>query len=170
MNAKTVNPPPASPAAPRGKSPSLKLESLGLLVRRVRDGLIDQVEAALRADGIDLPHMQFRAISWLGKSGSCSATELARALEHDPGALTRVLDKLVEKGLAVRESQAGDRRVLNLRLTRSGEELWAQVFVHYERVHAHALRDLSAAERKQLTELLTRVADALDKPLLEKSR
>jgi DNA-binding MarR family transcriptional regulator len=60
--------------------------------------------------------------------------------------------------------------VLNLRLTRSGEELWAQVFVHYERVHAHALRDLSAAERKQLTELLTRVADALDKPLLEKSR
>jgi len=170
MNAKTVNPIHASPAAARGKLPTLKLESLGLLVRRVRDGIIGQVEAALRADGIDLTHMQFRAITWIGKSGGCSATELARALEHDPGALTRVLDKLVEKGLAVREPQAGDRRVLNLRLTRSGEELWAQFFAHYERVHAHAVRDLSAAERKQLTELLTRVADALDKPMLEKSR
>jgi DNA-binding MarR family transcriptional regulator len=170
MNAKTVNPNSAVPAAARSRMPTLKLESLGLLVRRVRDGIIGQVEAALRADGIDLTHMQFRAISWLGKTGGCSATELARALEHDPGALTRVLDKLVEKGLAVREPQAGDRRMLNLRLTRSGEALWAQFYAHYERVHAHALRDLSAIERRQLTALLTRVADALDKPLLEKSR
>jgi DNA-binding MarR family transcriptional regulator len=161
MNTKTS---PPSAVEPRTRPPVLKLESLGLLVRRVRDGIIGQVEQALLADGIDLTHMQFRAVTWLGKCGGCSASELARALEHDPGAMTRVIDRLVEKGLVLREPQSGDRRVLNLRLTDSGEALWAQAYRHFERVNARAVRGLSASERRQLTDLLTRVAEALEKP------
>jgi DNA-binding MarR family transcriptional regulator len=182
MKSKSIHPSPESHASapasallcsPRskpqakasGKGSTLKLESVGMLVRRVREGIIGQVESALRADGIDINHMQFRVITWLGKFGSCTASELARALEHDPGALTRVFDRLVEKGLARREPQAGDRRVLMLCLTETGEALWAQVYAHYERVNAHAVRGLSAAERKQLTDLLARVAESLETPL-----
>lgn len=151
-----------SPASPAPPSAPLKIESLGLLVRRVREGLAARVEQALADDGIAITHLQFQVIAWLGRLGLCSASRLAQGLGHDAGALTRVIEKLVQRGWVQREAQADDRRIVNLRLTDAGSAVWAQGYAHYVRINACAVRGLSAAERQQLIDLLARVADALE--------
>ena len=71
--------------------------------------------------------------------------------------ITRLLDKLVERGLVERERPAENRRVVNVGITVAGlallEELAAEVRLCHERQVGH----LSADEMAALVELLRKV-------------
>jgi DNA-binding MarR family transcriptional regulator len=60
-------------------------------------------------------------------SGGSTVAELARWLQVDAGAMTRLLDRLEKKGLCKRVRSTADRRVVQVELTAEGEAAIAEV-------------------------------------------
>lgn len=104
-----------------------------------------------------LTDAQWRPL-WLIKSGRAdTAKEIARRLDIDAGAVTRVLDRLEGKGLIERARSEADRRLVHLRLTPAGEAAVRQVPAVLASVNNDFLSGFSEAEWKQLRRLLTRM-------------
>ena len=143
----------SAPAKPR--------ESLGILLGAVRSELVRSIEAEIAAKGLDLRFTQFLILKRLALLGPMSATELARSVELDGGAMTRQLDQLERRGYLRRCPHEQDRRALRIELTVAGVALWQQLTDCNERVLKAAQRSLNATERKQLHDYLERVLHAL---------
>lgn len=136
-------------------------ESLGILLGLVRAELVRSMEAEMAAKGMDLRFTQFLILKRLAVLGPMTATELARAVELDGGAMTRQLDQLESKGYLRRCPHLQDRRALRIELTDKGNALWQQLTSCNERVLDAAQRSLSDVERKRLHTYLERVLTAL---------
>lgn len=136
--------------------------SLGLLIHIVRNGLIRHLERALIDSGLDLNFSQFRVLKALSACEKTTSSELARQVDHDAGALTRMLDRLQEKGYVRRKPRDDDRRVVDICLTDAGRMLWTTIRKCADEVSALALSNLNTAERDQLLNLLKRVQATLD--------
>ncbi len=134
--------------------------SLGLLIRQVRDNLWGQMEHELAQAGHDLTFSQYVTIKKLA-DGIASVTDLARAAELNPGAMTRLLDKLEARGLIVRVDDPADRRALHIHLTEAGSAIWRDIDQCGMRVRQLAFTGMSEYERDSLTRLLERVRDNL---------
>ncbi len=134
--------------------------SLGLLFRQVRDAMWARMERELAAAGHDLTFSQYIALKELA-AGTAGASELARAAQLNPGAMTRLLDKLEARGFLARVADPGARRALHLDLTDAGRAMWQEVHHCGLRVKERATSGMSEIELDQLTQLLLRVRDNL---------
>jgi DNA-binding MarR family transcriptional regulator len=115
-------------------------------------------EVETRMAEYDLTDAQWKPL-WLLKAGRAStAIELARHMDIDAGAITRMVDRLEAKGLIERVRSDEDRRVVYLRLTKAGETTAAKVPHVLAAVNNDFLRGFSEAEWKQLRKLLARLA------------
>lgn len=141
--------------------PSYPQDSIGVLVGLVRSEIVRKLEAELQASGADLRFTQFLILKRLAYLGPMSASELARAVELDGGAMTRQLDQLERKGLLRRQPHEQDRRALRIELTPAGDAMWRQITPCNERVLDAAQKALDPTEREQLRDYLQRVLDAL---------
>jgi DNA-binding MarR family transcriptional regulator len=95
---------------------------------------------------------------WILHMGSAStALELARVLDMDAGAVSRLLDRLEAKGLVARDRSVADRRVVHLRLTSAGRDVAAAVPHVLASVNNDFLHGMSHAEWQQLLALLDRM-------------
>jgi len=144
---------PLSPVACSGST-------LGLLFRQVRDAMWTRMEHELATAGHELTFSQYIALKKLS-DGPHGVTDLARAAELNPGAMTRLLDKLEARGLVARVADPADRRALNINLTETGLAMWQDVNQCGQRVRERAMHGMSDAEREQLTRLLEQVRDNL---------
>ncbi len=133
---------------------------LGLLFRQLRDAMWACMELELANLGHDLTFSQYITLKKLA-AGTAGVTDLARAAEVNPSAMTRLLDRLEAKGLVARSADPADRRALNIQLTDAGLAIWQDVNKCGERVRERAMTGMSEAEREQLTRLLERARDNL---------
>ena len=133
---------------------------LGLLFRQVRDAMWARMERELAGAGHSLTFSQFVTLKRLAH-GEASASELARKAELNPGAMTRLLDRLEERGLTVRVADPADRRALLVSLTEAGWAMWADIDQCGARVRSRAFEGLSDAEQDALVRLLRQVRDNL---------
>ncbi|MGY3264615.1 MarR family winged helix-turn-helix transcriptional regulator [Lysobacter sp. HA35] len=145
-------------------TPPCSGSSLGLMFRQVRDAMWARVERELAAAGHDLTFSQYITLKTLG-SGRAGVSELARAAQLHPGAMTRLLDKLEAQGLVARVVDPQDRRALHVDLTDAGRSLWTEISDCGRRVHARAMQGLDDAEQARLMDLLVRVRDNLSPDL-----
>ena len=136
-------------------------ESLGILLGLVRSEVVRAMESELAARGLNLSFTQFLIIKRLSRLGPMSATELARSVELDGGAMTRQLDQLEGKGYLRRCRHEQDRRALRIELTEAGSTLWQELTDCNERVLSAAQRSLDDTEQAQLHDYLERVLHAL---------
>lgn len=114
-------------------------------------------EVDLRMAALGLTDAQWKPL-WLLASGRAdSGNEMARLLEMDAGAMTRLLDRLEGKGLIERMRSAADRRVVKLRLTAAGQAAAARVPHVLAAVNNEFLQGFSEAEWLQLRDLLSRL-------------
>jgi len=137
-----------------------------MLLTMVRSEMVRAIEAELASQGLDLSFTQYLILKKAHQLSAASATELARAVELDGGAMTRQLDQLERKGYLRRTPHAQDRRALRIELTDAGDAVWQNTAsVCSERVMAAAQRSLDSTEQAQLYDYLGRVLLALrDKP------
>lgn len=151
--------PSSPPETPTGPSVA---PSLGMLLTMVRAELVSALEAEFAAQGLDLSFTQYLILKKAHQLGPMSATELARAVELDGGAMTRQLDHLERKGYLRRSPHEQDRRALRIELTEAGSTMWQNgAFVCSDRVMTAAQRSLSPTERTRLHDYLERVLHAL---------
>jgi MarR family 2-MHQ and catechol resistance regulon transcriptional repressor len=103
--------------------------------------------AHIREMGLTPP--QFDIIATLGNTSGMTATELGEKTLITKGTLTGVVDRLADRGWVERIAHERDRRCQTVRLTPSGEDLFARAFpAHMERLGA-CFGGSSAAEHKR---------------------
>lgn len=134
--------------------------SLGYLLRRVNKLSIARVEAAF--DGNDITFTQWVVLALVTYDVATTCTELSRNMDHDKGALTRVIDQLEERGLVERRRDIGDRRVSQLTATATGRKIVADLAQRVVDVWNDILCDFDREEITRLIETLTRLLARLD--------
>jgi DNA-binding MarR family transcriptional regulator len=76
-------------------------------------------------DEVTLP--QFRVLVVLAHRGPQRSTDIADELQVNPSTATRMLDRLIRKGLVARTRSASDRRAVRIRATPAGKAVVEQV-------------------------------------------
>jgi DNA-binding MarR family transcriptional regulator len=125
-----------------------------------------QLDAEMRAslEHVGLTKEEFKVLMRL-HAGPQTHGALCRQLEVSTGAMTNRLDKLEAAGLVSRSQDPNDRRGVLLALTRPGADrldAYIDRGAHRER---ELLEGLSAADKRRLNELLTKLVDLLDAEL-----
>lgn len=110
--------------------------------------------------GDDITLAQFRALAVLANEGPQRLADLATALAVTPSTASRMVARLVGKGLLQRSRGRGDRRSLRVSLAAEGRQVVAAV-THRRRVEiSRILQQIPAADRTSLTAALRTFADA----------
>lgn len=131
------------------------------LIGRLRAEFVDAVEHDMTRQGVDLNFMQFLALKLLGHEDTATPVQLARALHYNPGALTRLLDKLEQRGYLKRIPDPDDRRALRLELTSQGKALRKRVIGYCDAVACRMFEGTTLREREQLHGVLSRVLEGM---------
>jgi DNA-binding MarR family transcriptional regulator len=107
---------------------------------------------------------QYWALVHLQDEEGRSLSELAHLLICDKSNVTSIVDKLEEAGLAERKrGKAGDRRYTRVVLTPEGQQLRSQVMAARGHLIELQLGVMSPHELSQLTDVLQKLADLLQK-------
>ena len=94
-------------------------ESVGYMMKSIMISIVSQADKRLDAHG--LTSAQWGPLMRLQTTGGATVAELARWLNADAGAMTRLLDRLEKKDLCKRVRSTKDRRVVQVELTAAGE-------------------------------------------------
>lgn len=137
--------------------------AIGMLLGRaalLKDRILDW---HLEADGVTAA--QFKVLIIVTQFQVDTPAELCRYLGLDSGSMTRMLDRLEQKGLIVRNRSPEDRRQVRLALSEEGQKLADRL----PEIGAKALNELvgvlDADELHNLETLLTKVLLAAGDPL-----
>ncbi len=114
-------------------------KDVAMAVRRL-DLMMSQMHLVM-SERLGLSAAELLALTHLSLDGPLGPTDLTRRLHMTTGAMTAMLDRLVERDYVVREPHATDRRRIMVRLTASGRD---RVFTQ---VHGMADGVVAAAER-----------------------
>lgn len=90
---------------------------------------------------------------------SMAPSEVAEMTGLTRGAVSKLIDRLVEKDLILRKEAVNDRRYQEIRLSRAGRSLVPQLGRQADENDESFFSGLAAAERRQLLELLKKTAD-----------
>ena len=109
--------------------------------------------------GYDLTPQQYNALRVLRaeRSETLPTLVLAERLVSRAPDITRLVDKLVDRGLAARERSDDNRRVVRVRITDAGRALLDELAANVRACHARQLGHLS---REQLTALIGLLREA----------
>lgn len=127
------------------------------LIGQIRGEIVLGIERALREAGLELNFSQFLALKKVGETGGMAPGELARCLNYNPGALTRLLDKLEQLGYLRRVPDPADRRALQLELTDAGNTVYARILTASNTAADRVFADVDGADRQHLYATLVRV-------------
>lgn len=129
--------------------------NVGLLIRQAHvliHRVIDQ-----RTTPLGLTANQWRPLLLIRYKGIDTPAELARAMDVDTGATTRMLDRLEAKGFVRRDRIAEDRRVVKVTLTDAGHAQTEKILpILADSLNLH-LQGFSDDEIRMLLALLKRM-------------
>jgi DNA-binding MarR family transcriptional regulator len=131
--------------------------SVGQLMSSARASLLTSLDAELEPFGLN--STQFIVLKHLGEGAARTAADLCRLNRYDTGAMTRILDRLEEKGLVRRERGREDRRVVFLRLAPAGKALLPRLMAVGTRVLEVHLAGFGVHEVEALKGYLQRMID-----------
>ena len=136
---------------------------LGLLLGRaalLKDRIIDT-----HMEPYGITAAQFKVMIIMAQFGVDTPAELCRNLSLDSGSMTRMLDRLEQKGLLGRKRSELDRRQVQLVLTADGQRLVDML----PQIGAEALNELAGAlepgELEALEKILKKILIAAGDPI-----
>ena len=130
-------------------------EGLGYLIGHVRRALLEALDRELAPHG--LTGTQAVVIFQLVNGDASHAAEFCRALHYDPGAMTRLLDRLEKKDFVRRVRSAHNRRTVRIELTPAGRAAVPRIGAAAIGVFNRFLRGFSKAEARLLLSFLKRL-------------
>lgn len=89
-------------------------------------------------------------LSHLHKNGRSRPSDIAKALGLTPPTLTHLSEKLIKKGLVIRERNEADRRALYLNITDEGREMLSSAQEKGLQLRLQLFEKLDKAELNQL--------------------
>jgi len=116
---------------------------------------------ASKVQEYDLTTPQFGVLEALYHLGPLSLGELADKLLVTGGNVTYVMDRLEDQGLVYRERSPQDRRVIQAKLTDSGRDRIAGVFLGHAQYVEGLVRHLAPEDQSELRGLLKTLGVAI---------
>lgn len=135
------------------KAPS----SLAFLLSQV--GIYASRRFAEKMEAIDLQPPLFRILNLIDAAEGRSQQAIGAGIEVPPSRMVALVDELERRGLVERRPDPKDRRVRALFLTAKGKKTLArgrEIATAHER---ELTKDMPAADRKRLIELLQQIVD-----------
>jgi DNA-binding MarR family transcriptional regulator len=149
--------------------PSAQQEALVALLRTA-DLIGRFVDDFIEENGITgQQYNVLRILRGAGKAGLPTLDIAERMIEQTPG-ITRLIDRLEEKGLVTRERCATDRRQVFCRIGAAGLTLLDRLDGPVKDAAGEAFAGLKRAEVKQLIELLDRARDHVNQQFASRER
>lgn len=133
-------------------------DGIGFLLQRARMQILDDLDKEL--EPLDITAAQFVILVRLSEENVGSASGLCRGVSYDPGAMTRMIDRLEKKGLVRRVRRADDRRKVDLELTAEGKAARPKLIAAVVKVLNRRLRGFTKLEVEQFSGFLRRMAEA----------
>jgi len=130
-------------------------DALGALVGLARKALVEEFDRELAPLGLNTA--QALVLVLMADERAGTAAEACKHLLYDPGAMTRLIDKLEALGLVRRMRGGRDRRSARLELTSDGRRLHGAVTRVQVAVLNRMLRGFSRSEARTLEALLRRM-------------
>ena len=137
--------------------------TLGLLLGRtamLKDRIIDR-----HMEPYGITAAQFKVLIIMAQFDVDTPAELCRHLSLDSGSMTRMLDRLEQKGLLVRQRSEADRRQIRLVLSDDGQALAGLL----PQIGADAMNQLAGAispqELQSLEQILKKILLAAGDPI-----
>jgi DNA-binding MarR family transcriptional regulator len=132
--------------------------SLTRVLRRVQRSHQKRMEANFSDS--DHSFEEWMALRLLADGLVETAGDLAREFGIATGATTRLIDSLENQGFIERDSKQNDRRVVVLKLTKSGEAHFRSKLPDMLECWNNLLKDWKRDEVEQLVALLTKLQDS----------
>lgn len=132
----------------------------GHLVRRFQQIAVAVFHAEVGAAGYDLTPVQYAALAAISTRPGIDQATLAGLIAYDRTTITGVVDRLVQKGLALRHASSRDRRARALSITQAGQETLRAIEPAVEAAQRLMLRGLSEHEAATLLALLRKAIAA----------
>ncbi|GAB5474869.1 MAG: MarR family transcriptional regulator [Maribacter sp.] len=101
--------------------------SAGYLINMTALLLKREMTGALNKNKINVTPEQWAILNRLSENSGLSQKEVAKRTFKDNANITRILDKLEKKGLIKRQTDANDRRVWKIHITKDGKKVRNQI-------------------------------------------
>lgn len=128
--------------------------------------ILEQRLGLLEKEGLSCCGVSFAqcyAIVQIGRRGKMSLNNLAQVLSLDNSTMSRTVNNLVNKQLAVREIDPEDRRFVTIRLTESGQGLYQQIETGMNNYFQKISELVPEEKRHQVLESVQILLSAMDK-------
>jgi DNA-binding MarR family transcriptional regulator len=132
----------------------------GHLARRFQQIAVAIFHAEVEEAGYDLTPVQYAALTTIQTYPGIDQATLAGLIAYDRTTITGVVDRLVQKGLAVRQASSRDRRARELQITDEGRRILRGIEPAVEAAQQIMLRGLAADEAKAFMRLLRKAIAA----------
>jgi DNA-binding MarR family transcriptional regulator len=123
---------------------------------------------SLAASGEDVTLPQYRALVILAYNGPQRTVDLAETLAVNSSTATRMIDRLVRRGVVRREAHPDDRRASWVAISEQGRAIVASVTERRRREFGRILRKMGPESRRYLVqglEALNNAADEAPEPM-----
>jgi len=96
-------------------------KSLPMMLHRTLDAVMPIYRAVFKQHGIS--EQQWRILRVLWEVSECTTAELAKRTLLPSPSMVGIIDRMVAKGLLIRQRSDQDRRIVNVRLTEKGQAM-----------------------------------------------
>jgi len=132
-------------------------ERIFLALLKAADALSQEAEQLTRSANLtETQYNVLRILRGAGPEGLACRGIGERMITHDPD-ITRLLDRLENRGLITRERQKDDRRIVKTRITSAGLALLKPLDQPMRELHKRQFRHMREARLKTLYDLLDEV-------------
>ena len=100
---------------------------------------------------------EWRVMAVLGEYPEITADEISAKIQTEKSIVSRVLQRLLKRHLAIREVDNNDRRRQKLSLTKTGREIYCQVVPLSYDYEEQLLECFNARERKNFNQLIDKL-------------
>lgn len=128
---------------------------LGRMIHRTQAALVIAIDAQLAVYGVTA--VQLAVLAAVDRGHADTASRLCRQIPCTAGAMTRLIDRLQQKGLIVRTAYEGDRRAYRLTLSARARLLLPSLIAASDTALEQCFSSLGASELAQLEAGLMRI-------------
>lgn len=110
-------------------------------------------------DGIEIPikSTQLYMLYFIRTKGECMVTDIAGYLEVTMGAVTSLVDRLIEFDLVERSRSKTDRRQVIITLSKSGDDLLKKIDKNREKIIEDYFGDMDQSEIEYFSNMMKKI-------------